>query len=220
MENYLNHINQNSTLSPKMSFGILKNIIPEEIYKELIFLTDRILNQNSNDAKHMLAGRMYQGEQASILSNLSENFKKYILCSTNHYINLINGENYLKQSLDISKLDFHSAWLVSQYKSDYNPLHAHNGKISGVIYLKIPNQIIDGSQREREYLQNEKDKYYDGKINFTFNNITIDPYDQRNSHWIVTPEEKTMLIFPSWLMHAVYPYDGDGERRCISFNLI
>ena len=47
MENYLNHINQNSTLSPKMSFGILKNIIPEEIYKELMDAYDRVVKNKS-----------------------------------------------------------------------------------------------------------------------------------------------------------------------------
>ena len=27
-----------------------------------------------------------------------------------------------------------------------------------------------------------------------------------------------MLIFPSYLLHAVYPFRGEGERRSIAFN--
>ena len=33
-----------------------------------------------------------------------------------------------------------SAWIVSQYANEYNPLHNHNGcDISAVIYLKCPD---------------------------------------------------------------------------------
>ena len=33
-----------------------------------------------------------------------------------------------------------SAWIVSQYENEYNPIHNHNGcDISGVIYLKTPD---------------------------------------------------------------------------------
>ena len=27
-----------------------------------------------------------------------------------------------------------------------------------------------------------------------------------------------MLIFPSWLLHSVYPFIGEEERRSIAFN--
>ena len=27
-----------------------------------------------------------------------------------------------------------------------------------------------------------------------------------------------MVMFPSYLLHTVYPFIGDGERRCIAFN--
>ena len=34
----------------------------------------------------------------------------------------------------------------------------------------------------------------------------------------VAPTRGLMLIFPSWLIHQVYPFIGEGERRSIAFN--
>ena len=33
------------------------------------------------------------------------------------------------------------SWIVSQYKHEYNPWHTHSGHFSGVIYLKIPEDM-------------------------------------------------------------------------------
>ena len=32
------------------------------------------------------------------------------------------------------------------------------------------------------------------------------------------PKEGLMIIFPSYLLHTVYPFLGEGERRCMAFN--
>ena len=29
-----------------------------------------------------------------------------------------------------------------------------------------------------------------------------------------------MIMFPSYLLHTVYPFIGDEERRCIAFNAV
>ena len=34
----------------------------------------------------------------------------------------------------------------------------------------------------------------------------------------ITPVPGLMLMFPSYLVHTVYPFIGEGERRCIAFN--
>lgn len=37
--------------------------------------------------------------------------------------------------------------------------------------------------------------------------------------FIIKPEVGKMLMFPSWLTHMVYPFEGDGERRTVAANL-
>ena len=34
----------------------------------------------------------------------------------------------------------------------------------------------------------------------------------------ITPTPGLMLMFPSYLGHTVYPFIGEGERRCVAFN--
>ena len=34
----------------------------------------------------------------------------------------------------------------------------------------------------------------------------------------ITPKPGLMLMFPSYLLHTVYPFIGEGERRSIAFN--
>ena len=42
--------------------------------------------------------------------------------------------------------------------------------------------------------------------------------DFRSDNLKFKPEVGTMLVFPSWLKHSVYPFYVDGERRSMSFN--
>jgi hypothetical protein len=34
----------------------------------------------------------------------------------------------------------------------------------------------------------------------------------------VSPKIRDLLIFPNYLMHSVYPFNVEGERRSFSFN--
>ena len=42
------------------------------------------------------------------------------------------------------------------------------------------------------------------------------PFGQRLT---IDPEPGLMLMFPSWLRHAVHPFMGKGERITVAFNL-
>ena len=45
------------------------------------------------------------------------------------------------------------SWIVSQYKHEYNPVHTHSGNFSGVIYLKIPDDM------ENHFIEETKDHF-------------------------------------------------------------
>jgi hypothetical protein len=36
---------------------------------------------------------------------------------------------------------------------------------------------------------------------------------------LVKPKVGQLLMFPSTLLHTVYPFQGSGERRSLAFNL-
>ena len=57
---------------------------------------------------------------------------------------LINNiKNYLEQSdvKNIKEIKIINLWAVRQFKNEYNPIHYHNGELSGVGYLKIPKNM-------------------------------------------------------------------------------
>jgi len=136
------------------------------------------------------------------------------------------GKSYVAQAyLNAGKKDLHDAvnittqmrsiWSVSQYENEYNPSHKHTGcEISGVIYLKTPD-----IKNRRKIPSKEGKRDNDGDIAFPYSSEC-----QRNGELLskgimqVTPSRGLMLLFPSWLLHQVYPFIGKDERRSIAFN--
>ena len=106
----------------------------------------------------------------------------------------------------VTKFQLISCWVVRQFQNEYNPIHWHNGHISGAGYLKLPNNFGPSKQ--------EKANNTNGKINFTHGSR------QFLSMPIITrkPEVGKIFLFPNYLMHSVNPFYGEGERRSISFN--
>ena len=96
-------------------------------------------------------------------------------------------------------------WINYQKANEFNPPHDHDGKLSFVIYLKIP-----------EELKKENEKYIGkscgpGGIQFIYGNGPRDCI----SYMSYFPEELDMFIFPAWLKHWVSPFysDRDWETR-------
>ena len=102
------------------------------------------------------------------------------------------------------KFDLKSSWAVCQFESDYNPIHWHDGHLSGVMYTKMPKDL--GSSY--------KDQNKNGKIAFIHGSTQL----LVSSVYDVKPEVGDLFIFPSYMMHTVYPFFSDEERRSVSFN--
>ena len=152
----------------------------------------------------------------------------YIMEMVQHYMETILSNGNIESNLnDIipggPHTHWHSrivdAWVVSQKENDYIPVHAHDkgnnqtesSKISGILYLKVPNQI----ERNTNDIAIRGGK--DGQIVFTGMG-GVDPFSTTNAFNII-PEAGRLYLFPSSLNHQVYPFKGAGERRGISFNV-
>ena len=100
-------------------------------------------------------------------------------------------------------------WINYQKANEFNPPHDHDGKLSFVINLKIP-----------EELKKENEKYVGkscgpGGIQFIYGNGPRDCI----SYMSYFPEELDMFIFPAWLKHWVSPFKSDCERISVSGNV-
>ena len=120
----------------------------------------------------------------------------------------INNEvkKYIKKSLGkkINNIKIKNFWVVRQFNNEYNPIHYHDGHISGVGYLKVP-----------KFIKKNKKPSIDGTIDF----INGSKMFLNESIYNHKPKVGDVLLFPNYLMHTAYPFSTKGERRSFSFNL-
>ncbi|MCE3013329.1 MAG: 2OG-Fe(II) oxygenase family protein [Proteobacteria bacterium] len=132
----------------------------------------------------------------------------------------------VKTQLEAYALDFHnnfcdkvfnsptaktrmlSCWGVSQRPGEWNYLHRHTSQISGVMYLKVPSDMTVGVKPGSGKSKNA------GSICFTEGGGS----HYKRSMTTRQPKVGDLYIFPSDLLHTVYPFFGTEERRSFSFN--
>jgi uncharacterized protein (TIGR02466 family) len=132
-----------------------------------------------------------------IRKNLDIELKKNI-------IKFLSNEKIKK----IKEIKILNLWVVRQFKGEYNPIHYHEGDLSGVGYLKLPKGMINNKM-----VKNKKTKT-NGTIDF----INGQKGFLNKSIYNVVPKIKELIIFPNYLMHTAYPFNIEGERRSFSFN--
>tara|TARA_B110001450_G_scaffold21748_1_gene19528 strand:- start:643 stop:1233 length:591 start_codon:yes stop_codon:yes gene_type:complete len=122
-----------------------------------------------------------------------------------------NIKAYLKKSEidNIKEIKIINLWVVKQLKNEYNPVHYHEGQLSGVGYLKIPkNMNINKMVKNKKIKTNGTIDFINGQKNFL-----------SQSMYNLNPKLGDLVIFPNYLMHTAYPFNVDGERRSFSFNV-
>ena len=122
-----------------------------------------------------------------------------------------NIKNYLKDSkIDkIKEIKIINLWVVKQLKNEYNPIHYHDGQLSGVGYLKIPKNM-----NQNKMVKNKKIKT-NGTIDFINGQRSF----LSKSIYNLNPKVGDLVLFPNYLMHTAYPFNIDDERRSFSFNV-
>ena len=151
----------------------------------------------------------YSSKLASQIKNeikISNNFiKKNLEKEIKAYINKFLLKENIKNIKDIKILNL---WVVSQLKGEYNPIHYHEGDLSGVGYLKLPKGMTNNKMVKNKKL----------KTNGTIDFINGQRGFLSKSIYNVSPKVRDLLIFPNYLMHTAYPFNIEGERRSFSFN--
>jgi len=122
-----------------------------------------------------------------------------------------NIENYLKDSKinKIKEIKIINLWVVRQLKNEYNPIHYHDGQLSGVGYLKIPKNMNQNKMvKNKKIKTNGTIDFINGQKNFLSKSI-----------YNLNPKVGDLVLFPNYLMHTAYPFNIDDERRSFSFNV-
>tara|TARA_B100000035_G_scaffold188150_1_gene160640 strand:- start:60 stop:650 length:591 start_codon:yes stop_codon:yes gene_type:complete len=177
-----------SKISPKFI-----NILNKEI--------DSKIFSKKNDYSHKLASQIKK-EIKITNSFLNKYLKKELLKNIKKFLKNENIKN-------IKEIKILNLWIVSQFRGEYNPIHYHEGDLSGVGYLKVPNNMI-----KNKLLKNKKIK-----TNGTLDFINGQKAFLSKSIYNIIPKKRDLIIFPNYLMHTAYPFNVEGERRSFSFNV-
>ena len=162
---------------------------------------DKILSKKNLlkklDYSKKLVGQVKQEFQLP-KSFITKNLEKVIFNEVEKYVFQTLGKK-------VKKISIKNFWIVRQFNNEYNPIHYHDGHISGVGYLKIPKFIS----------KNNKKSKIDGTIDFVNGNKMF----LSDSIYNHQPKVGDVILFPHYLMHTAYPFKSSGERRSFSFNL-
>ena len=187
-------------LSP---FGpkIAKLKLPQFLIKKINAEVDKILSKKKLikklDYSKKLVGQVKQEFQLP-KAFVKKNLEKVITKEVKNYIKKTTGKN-------TSKVNIKNFWVVRQFNNEYNPIHFHDGHISGVGYLKIPSFKSSSKKLVKT----------DGSIDFISGNKMLLSESIHNHQ----PKTGDVILFPHYLMHTAYPFNSNGERRSFSFNL-
>ena len=186
-----------SPFGPKIAKLKFSNSIIKKINTEV----DKIVAQKKLSKKYdyskKLVGQVKQ-EIELPKTFIKKNLDKLISNSIRSFIKSTTGKN-------IKKVKIKNLWVVNQYANEYNPVHYHDGHISGVGYLKIPKNLF----------KSKKSLETNGSIDF-INGNKMFLNDSIHNH---KPKVGDVILFPNYLMHTAYPFSVKGERRSFSFNV-
>ena len=185
------------------AFGptIGKSKLSKKIITLLNAHIDKSQLSKKNDYSSKLASQI-QNEIKIPKSIINKSFSKELIKNIKIYLNKSDVKK-------IKEIKIINLWVVRQLKNEYNPIHYHEGQLSGVGYLKIPKDM-----NQNKFVKNKKFKtngtidFINGQTNFLSKSI-----------YNLNPKLGDLLIFPNYLMHTAYPFNVDGERRSFSFNV-
>ena len=183
-----------------------KDTLPESIHEKLILTTDKILaDPDRTDLSPQLAG-LVKDQNKVDLQLFDEEVYSYFTKSIHSYMESVFAINL--QLMEHIKIDIETCWVNNMVKHDSNPPHVHNCDLSSIIELKLP-----------DYLKHTDVNNKQGLLFFS-NNACRLSHEYELGTISFRPFEGDFFLFPARLTHAVTPFEGNGERRSMSFNVI
>ena len=189
----------------------MKNIKPfgpsigkVRISKKFLDILNKEFDEKSKSKKIDYSSKL--ASQIKKESKISDKFtKKYLDHELKKNIIKFLSIEKIKEIKDIKILNL---WVIRQFKGEYNPIHYHEGDLSGVGYLKLPKGMTSNKMvKNKKVKTNGTIDFINGQRGFLSKSI-----------YNVVPKIRELIIFPNYLMHTAYPFNIEGERRSFSFN--
>ena len=189
----------------------MKNIKPfgpsigkVRISKKFLDILNKEFDEKSKSKKIEYSSKL--ASQIKKELKISDKFTKKYLDKElkKNIIKFLSNEKIQK----IKEIKILNLWVVRQFKGEYNPIHYHEGDLSGVGYLKLPKGMTSNKMvKNKKVKTNGTIDFINGQRGFLSKSI-----------YNVVPKIRELIIFPNYLMHTAYPFNIEGERRSFSFN--
>jgi hypothetical protein len=188
--------------------GLTRGMLPPEIYEPVMQEIQEIQQDDSGIYKmnKTLAGQIekeYQLEKSKphIVPYLEEMGRQY--CK--------HWDYYPGRDLKVDSL-----WVNLQKKTEYNPIHNHDGALSYVCWLKVPYTLED--ELKQKHSEHSRTKEFSASFQFIYSSVlgkVVNEILNVENGW-----EGRVVMFPAELLHVVYPfYTSNGYRISIAGNL-
>jgi len=195
------------------NLGIVELKLNESIISYLWDLIEEAksnsISVNKNLAGNITSSLKMNDKDNQIFPICSQLIKSYLKKYGNPFHFLKSGDFKNTFFLD-------SLWVNFQFENEFNPIHTHSGAFSFVIWMKIPTD--NNEQSELPIAKKSGNNLKISNFSFAYTNVIGQIREQ------IYPMNKsiegTLVMFPSRLVHQVYPfYNNCNERVSISGNL-
>ena len=191
--------------------SVLRYQVPLEIFSTINDIYEKKINE-LYPANKQLVGKIqkehslfFDGPPNNKMQphrHLPHDVMKWFYEKFKHYLDWNKVRGY--------KMHLNSCWINEMKEHEYNPVHIHQGTLytglSSVMILRLPESYGD------EY--SAHDKPMNGQLQIMGNSTG----QFANIDYGPEVEEGTFFVFPYDVRHAVYPFNGPGIRRTLSFN--
>jgi uncharacterized protein (TIGR02466 family) len=202
--------------------SIIKATMPEAIVREINQRVDAIVERRDEVARRdwsqHLAGVVTteirftdiiheMTEVRDFLYDVARTFAYRCENALMHYGDYERTEELASKKLEIQ---IKEGWINDMVAGDYNPAHFHQGCLfSSVGFLRVPPSY------EEEFQADKARQNTVGCLQFIDSRSVV---GARNL-FVVKPVVGDFYLWPSWMLHCVYPFKSLGVRRSMAVNL-
>ena len=174
------------------------------IYQDFIKFDRQELNNNLKKTEFMLVeptDDRYSSKSLKVLDEGMKFLKPMIQKCVDEYVYDLLG---MKRRHDVQITD---SWVMKHKTQDKSDMHWHpNSIISGVLYLQTDPQSGNICFFRKETIFNDV-------LDFEFEENEIN-----KRMFQVAPQDGMLLLFPSTVLHGVYPSQSEHSRFSLAFN--
>ena len=178
--------------------GVLKTRIPASIFADLTRDLQKQIDNKPKKYNTFLVGQIETEFQYVINGQFRDCIEQTYLEYSRKF-NFYENQNYIIDN---------DAWANFQKKHEYNPIHFHHKAISWVTWITIPYDL-----EEELNMPNVKEAHvkYASKFEFIYN--SFDGGISTTQLDIDKTWEGSLIMFPNYLKHQVYPFQTSDEHR-------